>query len=469
MKSRLITLTCSVLLGTQLLAETPIAQSKTGEPTNILMIAIDDLNDWVGFLGGHPQAKTPNMDRLASQSIVFENAACSSVACNPSRSALMSGLAPHVTGMYSNGQNMRDAPALKNAIMLPRYFSNHGYTSMVRGKIFHHADMDPQSWDIMSNQKTDDLEIPKSERTDMTPYKDINVDGQLNFIQKPLIQWKSINKPKELTSDYQNAIWAGRWLTDEAEQATPKPFFLACGIFRPHLPWTVPAEYYARFDLETIELPPIKDDDYTDINGGGASEEYIYAKEHNLLKEVTWAYLANVAYADDCVGVILDALEKSPYKDNTIVVLWSDHGWHVGEKLRFKKSSLWEETARMPFIIKVPGVEPGRSIRPINLIDLYPTLIDLAGLPPKEGLSGRSFAPVIHDTDIEWNYPSITSSKGGFSLRNERWRYIVKRNNKEELYDHSKDPNEWHNLANNPEYDSIKQSMRAFLPKEANN
>jgi arylsulfatase A-like enzyme len=442
------------------------AASALAEPPNVLFIAIDDLNDWVGFLGGHPQAQTPNMDRLAAQSMVFENAGCSSVACNPSRSALMSGIPPYISGLYSNSQEMRDAPALAEAIMLPRYFSNHGYTSMVRGKIFHHADMDPQSWDIMSDQKKDKLKIPKDQLTDMTPYQDIQIDNGLPYVQKPQIAWKSTQQPKELTQDYQNAIWAARWLTDEAGQATPKPFFLACGIFRPHLPWTVPAEYYARFDLESIELPPINEDDYSDIGQRGPSEEYTAAKDQNLRKEVVWAYLANIAYADDCVGVILDALEKSPYKDNTIVVLWSDHGWHVGEKLRYKKSTLWEETARMPLLVKVPGMNPGRTVRPVNLIDLYPTLIDLAGLPKKNELVGRSFVPVLQNPDIEWNTPSITSSSSGDSLRTERWRYIAKVNGEDELYDHDKDPNEWTNLASNPEYDSVIKQLKKFVPKE---
>ncbi|CAA6692391.1 MULTISPECIES: sulfatase [unclassified Lentimonas] len=459
-KSTLL-LTVASLLASQSFA----ADKPQDQPMNILMIAIDDLNDWVGFLGGHPQAKTPNMDRLAAQSMVFENANCSSVACNPSRSALMSGLPPYVTGLYSNHQKMRSVPALKDAIMIPRYFSNHGYTSMVRGKIFHHADMDEQSWDIMSNQKKDKLKIPKDQQTDMSPYKDIKIDNGLTFVQKPQIAWKSTMQPKELSQDYQNAIWAAQWLTDSADQDTPLPFFLACGIFRPHLPWTVPAEYYARFDLDTIELPPINEDDYSDIKGGPAAE-YIDAKERGLLKEITWAYLANVAYADDCVGVLLDALEESPYKDNTIVVLWSDHGWHVGEKMRYKKSTLWEETARMPFLMKVPGAEPGRSIRPINLIDLYPTLIDLAGLPEKADLTGRSFKPLIDNPEMEWNYPSITTSSSGYSLRNERWRYIIKKGGVEELYDHSKDPNEWHNLASNPEYDSVKAAFSKFIPKK---
>lgn len=435
------------------------------QPMNVLMIAIDDLNDWVGFLGGHPQTQTPNMDRLAAQGLVFENASCSSVCCNPSRSALMSGKNCHTTGLYSNGQHMRENEVLKDAVMIPQYFSKHGYTSLARGKIYHHAGMDPQSWDILSDQKMDVIAVPKEKQTDMTAYQEMKIDNGLSFVQKPQIAWKSTMQPKELTQDYQNAMWAAQWLTDSADQETPKPFFLACGIFRPHLPWTVPAEYYARFDLDSIELPPINEEDFDDIKGGPA-KEYLEAKEKGLLKEAAWAYLANIAYADDCVGVILDALERSPYKDNTIVVLWSDHGWHVGEKLRYKKSTLWEETARMPLIVKVPGLPVGRSVRPVNLIDLYPTLLDLAGLPEKDGLDGRSFVPVLKNPDVTWDYPGLTCSKWGDSLRSERWRYIL-RGTEEELYDHDNDPNEWTNLADHPEYQSVIKKLKKFMPKQS--
>ncbi len=437
------------------------AVSAAPQKPNVLFIAIDDLNDWVGFLGGHPQTKTPNLDRLAAQGMVFENAQCAGVACNPSRSALMSGIPPHVSGLYTNHEEMRKNAVLRDAVMIPRYFSDHGYTSLARGKIFHHAGLDPQSWDIMSDQKKDRIKVPADQLTDMTPYKDIKIDNGLSFVMKPRIEWKSTMQPKELTRDYQNALWAAQWLTDAAEKKIPTPFFLACGIFRPHLPWIVPAEYYARFDLDSIKLPPIKDDDFSDTKGGPTSE-YQEAKEKGLREEVVWAYLANIAYADDCVGVLLDALEKSPYKDNTIVVLWSDHGWHVGEKMRYKKSTLWEETARMPLIVKVPGMAPGRTTRPVNLIDLYPTLIELAGLPQKDGLYGRSFVPVLENPDVEWDHPAVTWSKWGNTLRTERWRYISKKSG-EELYDHANDPNEWTNLAGNAAYAETKAKLKAAL------
>ncbi len=436
---------------------------------NVLMIAIDDLNDWVGFLGGHPQTKTPNLDRLAAQSMVFENAQCPGVACNPSRSALLSGIAPYRSKMYRNQDAMRSSPVLRDAVMLPRYFSDHGYTSLGRGKIFHHATgpgADPQSWDILSDQQKDSIPVPPERLTNMNPFENIRVDNQLLFVQKPRIAWKATQQPKELTTDYQNALWAAQWLTDSAEQKTPVPFFLACGIFRPHLPWTVPAEFYARFDLRQTRLPPIKDDDLADIRGAGPSKEYLYAKAHHLREEVVWAYLANIAYADDCVGVILDALEKSPYAENTIVVLWSDHGWHVGEKLRYKKSTLWEETARTVLLIKAPGLQPGRTKRPVSLVDLYPTLIELAGLPDKTGLSGRSIAPLLKDPEIQWNYPAITSSPAGHSFRTERWRYIARTNGAEELYDHDNDPHEWSNLADDPQYNAVKDKLRKFLPAD---
>jgi len=458
-----------------LLSQFTIAQ----EPMNILMIAVDDLNDWVGFMDGHPQTKTPNMDRLAAQSMVFENAQCAAPSCGPSRSALMSGIAPHNSGIHKNNQDLRSSPVLKNAVMIPRYFSNHGYTSMVRGKIFHHADMDAQTWDIMSNQNKDKLEIPKEQLTDMSPYKNIKADnalfsdevkntkGKKHGKRNGNLYWQSVMTPKELTKDYQNATWAAKWLQDTANQKTPVPFFLACGIFRPHLPWVVPAEHFSRFDLNETKLPLIKDDDLSDVKQHfGKSKEYKYAVEHNLRKEAAWAYLSAISYADDCVGVILDALEKSPYRDNTIVVLWGDHGWHLGEKQRYKKFTLWEEATHMPFIIKVPGMPIGRSKRPVNLLDLYPTLVELAGLPKKEGLNGRSIVPILKNPDIQWDYPSLTSrGLGNYSLRTERWRYISFEDGSEELYDHDVDPQEWKNLAEKPKYREIIKQLRKSIPK----
>lgn len=466
----------SALMAISVLA---VEQSQNDPPMNILMIAVDDLNDWVGFMDGHSQTQTPNMDRLAAESMVFENAQCAAPSCNPSRTALMSGIAPHVSGIYSNIQDMRESPVLKDAIMLPRYFSNHGYTSMVRGKIFHHADMDPQTWDIMSNQNKDRLDVPKDQLTDMDPYQHIKADNALFSDTEELkgtktkhrgrsgnLYWRSTMQPKELTKDYQNALWAAKWLTDSADQETPLPFFLACGIFRPHLSWVVPAEYFNRIDLDSIQLPPIKDDDLSDVSGWKPSKEYKHALKHDLRKEAVWAYLASIAYADDCIGVLLDALDKSPYRDNTIIVLWSDHGWHLGEKQRYKKFTLWEEGTHMPFIIKVPGMPAGRSTRPVSLIDLYPTLIDLAGLPSKDGLSGRSIKPLLQDPMIEWDFPALTSlHENDHSLRSERWRYIRYANGTEELYDHKNDPQEWTNQANNPEFKSIKQHLRALLPE----
>lgn len=448
---------------------------------NIIMIAVDDLNDWVGFMDGHPMAKTPHMDRLAAEAAVFTNAHCAAPACNPSRAAIMSGIAPHVSGMFKNSAVMRENEVLRDAVMLPRYLSQHGYTSMVRGKIFHHAGMDPQSWDIMSDQQSDRIHVPRDQQTDMSPYREIKVsnalysradgEGWLDLERSAGVQpkgnlfWQATNEPKETTTDYQNALWAAQWLNQSAEQSTPTPFFLACGIFRPHLPWVVPAEYFARFDREAITLPPINEDDLSDTGAGRPSDEYLYAVKHGLREEAVWAYLASIAYADDCIGVILDALDQSPYRNNTIVVLWGDHGWHLGEKLRYKKFTAWEESTRVPFIIKVPGYAPARSTRPVSLLDLYPTLLELAAVPAKAGLSGRSVVPLLRDPEAAWDEPALTSRGDQVpSLRDERWRYILNRNGLEELYDHDQDPHEWDNVSGDPSNAQTIEVMRRYLP-----
>ncbi|MGJ8724082.1 MAG: sulfatase [Roseibacillus sp.] len=443
------------------------AETEIKKP-NILMIAIDDLNDWVGFLDGHPQTQTPNMDRLAAQGMVFTNAHCAVPSCNPSRSAIMSGIAPWISHLYSNNQVMRESPVLKDAIMMPKYFSNHGYFSLSRGKIFHHADMEQDSWDLWSDQKKDKIKVPKNEQTDMTPYAAVEVKEALTFVQKPQISWTSTQQPKELSKDYQNAIWAAQWLTDHGEKKVEQPFFLACGIFRPHLPFTIPAEYFERIKLDKVTLPPIKED-YQGVPAVKPTTEYQDAKERGLREQVVWAYLASIAYADDCVGCILDALEESPYRDNTIVILWSDHGWHVGEKLRYKKTTPWERATRSPLIIKAPGHSPGRTTRPVGLIDLFPTLIDLADIPAKEELSGRSLTPLLKDPETKWEFPAITQvGKSSYSIRSERFRFIKSTKRNIELYDLETDPSEWNNLASDPAHAEVLKSLDAHLPNSEN-
>ena len=442
-----------------------------GKP-NVLMIVVDDLNDWVGHLGGNPQTKTPNIDRLARQGMVFTNAQAAATLCNPSRIATLVGVAPHVSGILENRHELRESSSSqKNAVTLPQHFQENGYTTMARGKIFHSKrgpKSDPQSWDIFSVEGAKNERIPVSNPTRPSGPR---VNGRLEEISSgsARLTWKSLNKPKELTEDYQNALWAARFLTNDAPRSTPKPFFLACGIYHPHLPWNLSREYFGKFPTSGIQLPEVREDDYADIplkrrkRLKFPTAEYKEAVNKSLQDDIVRAYLASISYADDCVGVLMNALERGPYKNNTIVVLWSDHGYHVGEKLRYKKQTLWEECCRVPFIFKGPGINRGSSSRVVSLLDLYPTLIDLAGLDGRSSLSGRSLKPLIQSPNRAWDFPAITSSRNGHSVRDARYRYILTADG-EQLYDHNNDPNEFTNLAGVAAHASAKRRLQRLTP-----
>lgn len=431
------------------------------QPYNVLFIAIDDLNDWTGFLGGHPQALTPNMDRLAGEGVVFERAYCPAPLSNASRAALLTGYRPSTSGIYANESYMRDSRLLKDAVTLPKWFSNNGYVSMGRGKIFHHPDgqwADLQSWDIHVNLEGDYGNFVKKEGFMVNGIPEGEVD--------PNLDWGPTDGKFEETPDYLNAKWAADQLLRDHE----KPFFLACGIFRPHLSWFVPKEFYDKFKPEDLILPVVKEDDFDDLPDAAfkPQKNYYSVKKYNKQNEAIQAYLACINYADACVGVVLDALVNSKYADNTIIVLWGDHGWHLGEKLRYKKFTLWEESCRMPLIIKVPGVtKPGQRCNAVvNLLDLYPTLTELCSLPANTGNEGRSIVPLLNDPEAKWDYPTLTTmGRYQHAIRSEKWRYIRYKDGSEELYDHTVDSMEWKNLAGDPQYESIKKELSALLPE----
>ena len=264
--------------------------------------------------------------------------------------------------------------------------------------------------------------------------------------------WGPSKGPKEQNRDWKAAAWAVAQLA----KPSTKPFFLALGISKPHLPWYVPKEYFDRYPLETIKIPEFRLDDLSDIVDPKGKVKFTptsdfswVQQDTNLFKSAVQAYLAASSRADDCVGQVLDALEKSPARDNTIVVIWGDHGWHLGEKLRFRKATLWAESTRLPLTIRVPGMKARQDCpRLVNLIDLYPTLIELCGLPAKPEIDGRSIAPLLRDPKMPWPYPSITiEDEGNASVRDERWYFIRYNDGTEEFYDMERDPMQWTNLA----------------------
>jgi arylsulfatase A-like enzyme len=426
---------------------------------NVLFIAVDDLNDWVGCLGGHPDARTPNLDRLASRGVLFTSAHCAAPLCNPSRTALMTGIHPSTSGIYDNGQPMRKSPVLKDAMTLSQHFMAHGYRAVGGGKIFHGAYPDPASWhEYFPNQK-------QTRPKDPEPAK-LPANGIPNTAH---FDWGPVSAGDQQMGDMQVVEWA----ISELRKPQPKPFFLACGLFRPHLPWYVPAKYFDLFPLSTITLPRVKDDDLDDVPPIGVKfarpeGDHRRVLEHKQWRQAVQGYLASIAFMDACLGKLMDAFDASSHAKNTVVVLWSDHGWHLGEKLHWRKFSLWEESTRNVLAVVAPGVTAagGRSRRTVSLIDIYPTLIELCGLPTRNGVQGHSLMPLLRAPDAAWDRPVVTTyHRGNHSVRSERWRFTRYTDGGEELYDHSADPMEWTNLAARPEYATIRHELVRWLPR----
>jgi arylsulfatase A-like enzyme len=436
---------------------------------NVLFISVDDLNDWIEPLGGHPQVQTPNLKRFASQSVNFTHNYCASASCNPSRTALLTGQHCYTSGLYSNYQVWREV--LPDAVTLPKYFSQNGYWSAGAGKIFHNNMPDPQSWDdyFPSKQKhMPDYFMPKpGETVNMPVFQDMYT----------AFDWSPIDIPDEQTGDYSSVAW----VISQLKRDHTRPFFLACGIYRPHLPWYVPQKYFDMFPLESVQLPRILENDLDDVGERAREIAYRGGGYHkHVLEAVQWkqavqGYLAAIAYADALVGVLLDALANSPYAKNTIIILWSDHGWQLGEKEHWRKFALWENVLRTVLMVRVPdgtlglpegSVAGARCDRITSLMDIFPTLVELCGFPQKDGVDGNSLVPLLKSPEADWDYPAIsTYDFSEFSVRTPDWRYTRYIDDSEELYDHRKDSEEWINLADNPEYKDIKEQLSRHIPE----
>ncbi|MBN1845368.1 MAG: sulfatase [Sedimentisphaerales bacterium] len=426
---------------------------------NVLFIAVDDLNDWIGCLGGHPDARTPNIDKLAARGVLFGNAHCTAPACNPSRASLLTGIRPSTSGVYRNVNPWRASPVLKDAVTLPQHFMAHGYRAVGSGKIFHDAFCDPASWHEYWPAKT------KQRPADPLP-----AGRPLNGIPKTAhFDWGPVPADKTQMGDWK----VTDYVIGQLGQKHDQPFFLACGLFRPHLPWYVPPEYFDKYPLDTITLPTINENDLDDVPplgrkmAGGRDHNHVI--QYHQWRKAVQGYLASIRFADDCVGRVIDALDQSDYADNTIIVFWADHGWHLGEKLHWRKFALWEEATHNPLLFVVPGVtKPNqRCTRPVSLIDIYPTLVDLCGLGPAGHLEGQSLRPLLEDPQKTWDRPALTThGKDNHSIRSERWRYIRYADGTEELYDHENDPLEWKNLAADPKYNDMKNQLARWLPRQ---
>jgi len=438
---------------------------------NVLFIAVDDLNDWIGCLGGHPQTKTPNLDRLAKSGVLFTNAYCPAASCNPSRTAIFSGMPPHRSGLYQNTQKMREV--MPEAELLPRYFSRHGYWSAGSGKMLHYV-IDPQSWDDYFPDKAKDDPFPRTFYPKRRPVS-LPRAGDWQYVET---DWAAL----DVTDEEFGGDWlVTKWIGEQLGRQHDKPFFLACGLYRPHEPWFVPKKYFEPFPLESIQLPPgYKADDLDDVPLAGqriARNRYFeHIQNEKQWKQGIQAYLAAIHFADAMLGRVLDALEKSPHRDSTIVVLWSDHGWHLGEKEHWQKFTGWRVCDRVPLMVRVPkgaaglpeGTQAGSVCsRPVSLVDLYATLTELCGIPAKADIESRSLVPLLRDPASSWPLFAIThlDHPQNYALSTERWRYLHYLDGGEELYDIETDPLEWANLASKPEHAAKLAEMRSLAPK----
>lgn len=439
------------------------------EKPNVLLITVDDMNDWVGAFGGHPQAKTPNIDKLAEKGVVFKNAYCSAPLCNPSRTSMLTGYEPFKTGVYGNIEVFREMEGFENTVTLPQYFEKNGYKTVATGKIFHSPrgtgkepkkGSDPGSFQI-ENKVGLGTPYPEERFTHGLDFKRAGVKGS----KTRSFDWSGVHVDDEKTNDWKSADYAVKFLQKKHD----KPFFLACGIFRPHLPLYAPQKYFDLYNEEDIVLPTVISNDLDDV--GRIGENWAGQNLHaEILRNDKWksavrGYLASLAFADACVGHVLDNLEKSDYKENTIIVLMGDHGWHLGEKEHWSKQTLWEESAKTPLIIFDPRKgSKGVSVRTVSLIDVYPTLIDLCELPKKNDLDGNSFKNLLSNPKGKWKYAALTTKgQGNHTLRSEDYRYIVYSDGVEELYDHRVDPMEWKNIAGDKANKKIIENFRKEL------
>lgn len=432
------------------------------ERPNVLFLAIDDQNDWIGAMGGHPQVKTPNIDRLAGRGTLFSNAHCQSPLCNPSRSSLLTGLRPSSTGIYGLAPGIREVEQTREHVTLPESFTRAGYHTYTCGKIYHDGSLRPRDKAREFNTWGPAPGIGKR----ATTIANLPAEGR-----HPAMDWGPHPLDEKTHGDYQIAAAAV-----EALASAPKdrPFFIAAGFRLPHVPCYAPPAWFELYPDATLEMPPVKEDDRADLP---KFADFLHWKlpeprlstlrACNEWRPLVRAYLACVSFMDAQLGKVLAALEASGRADNTIVVVWSDHGWHLGEKLITGKNTLWNESTRVPLVFAGPGIGRGAVCkRPAELLDLFPTLLELAGLPARADLEGHSLVPQLKDANAPRPWPAITShNQGNHSIRTEDWRYTRYADGSEELYDEAADPNEWVNLAGDPRHAAQKAELAKWLPK----
>ena len=444
-----------------------LAKEDANKP-NVLFIAIDDLNACLDRMDGELPIPTPHLDQIARRGTLFTNAHCAAPACSPSRVAVITGLAPSTSGVYYNQQDWRKSKVFQEVTTLPQHFRNHGYTTRGGGKIYHAASLsewghegylDPRPWDEFYPSKSQQL--PREVVPDNIP-----TNGNPQHY-RGYMDWAALDIEPEEMGDAKVVAWAEQHLSRPHDQ----PLFLAVGIYRPHIPWYTPKQYFDQHPLDEITLPEIYPNDLDDVPVAGQNMSrrswHEWISENDKWHEAIQGYKASVSFADDMVGRLIAALDSGPLADNTVVVLWTDHGYHLGQKETWEKFALWEQTTRVPLIIAAPGqFEVGRtSAQAVSLLDIFPTLSELCGIPFDDPLDGESLIPLLEDPDQATDRSVvITHGRQNHAVRSDRWRYTRYADGSEELYDQQTDPKNFHNLAGKPAYASVKQDMIKRLP-----
>ena len=444
-----------------------LSPALAAERLNVLFIAVDDMNNDLACYG-HPQVKSPQIDRLAARGVRFDRAYCQFPLCSPSRVSIMTGMRPDTTRIFELQTNFRTS-TLPNVVTLPQLFTKNGYFSARVGKIYHYGNPgqigtpgldDPQSWQEAINPRGRDKD-EEDRLVNYTPKRGLG--SALCFL--------AAEGTDEEQTDGKVAAEAIRLMEEHKDQ----PFFIAAGFYRPHCPYIAPKRYFEQYPLASITLPQDPSQHLTHIPKAALASTnpwpYFGATEDQA-REAKQAYYATISFVDTQVGRLLDALDRLKLADKTIVVFWSDHGYHQGEHGLWMKQSLFEESARVPLIIAAPGTARNKASKgTVELVDVYPTLADLAGLTPPADLEGTSLRPLLENPQAEWSEPAYTQvwrgSFPGHSVRTQRWRYTEWDNGRQgtQLYDHQNDPRELNNLASDPPHASVVTQLKALVQK----
>lgn len=455
-----------------------MSQTKArSDAPNVLFIALDDCSDWVGFLANHPGTKTPNLDALAATSLSFTNAYCVAPMCNPARTGVMFGQQPFNVGVYDHSdpsfQHYYQMAGITPSLVDDMWAA--GYQAIGAGKVFN--DPETQRWAMYRDTAyyADFFDRKPPTAPDrynpdwLSPY-DGQPEGMGEKMTADMIDWGPSGKNRDDDPEGQASTWVARRLQDSYD----KPFFLAYGAICTHVPWRVPQQFFDMHPLDQIVLPDYRPDDLDDLPPYAlkkivdTNHQFARIVKDHLWANAVQAYQAAISYADDCVGRVLNQLASSPYADNTIVMLWSDHGFHMGEKMHIEKFTLWEHGTRVPFLLHVPGTFTKAQTfdRPISTIDIGPTVTDLVGATTHAtNHQGKSLLPVIKDPQLaDARPPLMTWKVGNNAVRKDKWRYIRYVTGDVELYDHSNDPDELTNLATNDETQDIQRELKQYLP-----